>query len=64
MWSSWLPIFSFLMLSGRTVMYPIYKGTYERGNGTNVIDAGASAERDVIGSGYRGAPRPRECGEL
>jgi dienelactone hydrolase len=43
-----LPNISFLMLSGRAVMYPVYKGTYERGNGTNVIDTGVSAERDII----------------
>jgi hypothetical protein len=40
------PFISFLMLSGRAVMYPVYKGTYERGTGA--YPAGKSAERDVI----------------
>lgn len=43
-----LPNITFLMLSGRAVMYPIYKWTYERGNGTNVLESGRSAERDVV----------------
>lgn len=40
------PFISFLMLSGRAVMYPVYKGTYERGTGA--YPTGKSAERDVI----------------
>ena len=40
------PFISFLMLSGRAVMYPVYKGTYERGTGA--YPAGKSAERDVV----------------
>jgi hypothetical protein len=35
---------AFLMLSGRAVMYPIYKGTHERGNG----QFPGGPERDVI----------------
>lgn len=37
---------SFLMQSGRAVLYPVLKGTYERGNGTDW--SGLSAERDGI----------------
>ena len=40
------PLISFLMLSGRAVIYPVYKGTYERGTGA--YPAGKSGERDVI----------------
>jgi dienelactone hydrolase len=36
----------FLLLSGRAVMYPIYKGTHERGTGG--FRGGGSAERDWI----------------
>jgi dienelactone hydrolase len=43
-----VPNISFLVLSGRAVICPVFKGTFERGNGTNVIETGASAERDVI----------------
>src|SRR5260370_36745468 len=35
-----------MMQSGRAVMYPVYKGSYERGTGA--IWNGLSAERDVI----------------
>lgn len=41
-----LSYMTFLMLSGRAVMHPIYKGTYERGTGD--FPASKSAERDVI----------------
>ena len=41
-----LPYMTFLMLNGRAVMYPIYKGTYERGAGT--VPPTKSAERDTI----------------
>jgi dienelactone hydrolase len=37
---------TFPMLSGRAVMYPIYKGTHERGTGA--FPAEKSAERDMI----------------
>ena len=37
---------SFLMQSGRAVLYPVLKGTYERGNGAEW--PGPSAERDGI----------------
>jgi alpha-beta hydrolase superfamily lysophospholipase len=40
------PNINFLMQSGRAVMYPVYKNTYERGTGT--LWNGRSAERDVI----------------
>jgi pimeloyl-ACP methyl ester carboxylesterase len=40
------PFMSFLMQSGRAVMYPIYKSTYERGTGA--VWQGPSGERDVI----------------
>jgi hypothetical protein len=40
------PFISFLLLSGRAVMYPVYKGTYERGTGA--VWEGRSGERDVI----------------
>lgn len=40
------PFINFLLLSGRAVMYPVYKGTYERGTGA--AWEGRSAERDVI----------------
>jgi dipeptidyl aminopeptidase/acylaminoacyl peptidase len=40
------PNISFLMQSGRAVMYPVYKDTYERGTGA--VWNGQSAERDVI----------------
>lgn len=42
-----LPSISYLMLSGRAVMYPVYKGTFERGNGTG-FEPGGSAERDLV----------------
>src|SRR5260370_2598081 len=35
-----------MMQSGRAVMYPVYKGSYERGTGA--IWNGLSGERDVI----------------
>ena len=38
-------IFSFLVRSGRAVIYPIYKGTYERGTGKS-IPRGTMAHRD------------------
>ncbi len=38
-------IFSFLVRSGRAVIYPIYKGTYERGTG-KFIPRGTMAHRD------------------
>jgi len=38
-------IFSFLMRSGRAVVYPIYKGTYERGTGVG-IPRGTMSHRD------------------
>jgi hypothetical protein len=38
---------SFLMQGGRAVMYPIYKGTYERGIGVNG-DLTGTVERDLI----------------
>ena len=41
-----LPYITFLMPSGRAVMYPVYKGTYERGRGAKWD--GNSAERDLI----------------
>jgi alpha-beta hydrolase superfamily lysophospholipase len=37
---------AFLIRSGRALMYPVYKGTYERGTGTPWENA--TAERDVI----------------
>jgi hypothetical protein len=42
-----LPSISYLMLSGRAVMYPVYKGTFERGNGAG-FEPGGSAERDLV----------------
>jgi dipeptidyl aminopeptidase/acylaminoacyl peptidase len=41
------PFIAFLMLSGRAVIYPIYKGTYERGGGSGVELRG-SVERDLL----------------
>ena len=40
------PFINFLLLSGRVVMYPVDKGTYERGTGAE--PEGRSGERDVI----------------
>jgi len=51
------PLISFLMKSGRAVMYPVYKGTYERGGGPSGGDfaweslerrRSTNAERDWI----------------
>jgi dienelactone hydrolase len=41
-----LELFSFFMKSGRAVIFPIYKGTYERGSGTAVVPGGM-AHRDT-----------------
>jgi formylglycine-generating enzyme required for sulfatase activity/tRNA A-37 threonylcarbamoyl transferase component Bud32 len=41
------PFIAFLLLSGRAVMYPVYKGTYERGGGAG-FGSGGNAERDLI----------------
>ena len=41
-----LRVVTFLLLSGRAVMYPIYKGTYNRGTGD--FPQGGSAQRDLI----------------
>ena len=41
-----LPNITFLMLNGRAVMYPIYKGTYERWAGGSPAEK--SAERDLV----------------
>lgn len=44
-----LPYISFLIKGGRAVMYPICKGTYERGGGPgNSLAVGSSAERDRV----------------
>jgi hypothetical protein len=40
------PVMSFLMLSGRALMYPVYKGTYERGGGR--LPSGKIEERDLV----------------
>ena len=40
------PFINFLLLSGRAVMYPVYKGTYERGTGE--LWKGLSGERDFV----------------
>src|SRR5207237_5705118 len=34
----WEPDFNFILKSGRAVIYPIYKGTYERGDGLEKSD--------------------------
>jgi len=40
------PFISFLLLGGRAVMYPVYKGTYERGTGA--LWEGLNGQRDVV----------------
>jgi pimeloyl-ACP methyl ester carboxylesterase/predicted Ser/Thr protein kinase len=40
--------FHFIVKSGRAVVYPVYKGTYERYEGGNVFDSPPSKYRDYV----------------
>jgi eukaryotic-like serine/threonine-protein kinase len=46
--SPYLPNFDFIIKSGRAVMFPVYKGTFERGDNFNVYNRNTSSYRDHI----------------
>jgi serine/threonine protein kinase/formylglycine-generating enzyme required for sulfatase activity/cephalosporin-C deacetylase-like acetyl esterase len=43
-----LEVFDFIIKSGRAVMFPLYKGTFERGDDFNVYNRATSAYRDHV----------------
>jgi formylglycine-generating enzyme required for sulfatase activity/cephalosporin-C deacetylase-like acetyl esterase len=46
--SPYLPYFDFIIKSGRAVMFPVYKGTFERGDNFNLSNHTTSSYRDHV----------------